>query len=297
MRYALAVLLCLVAGLLDAAAWDAGTKASLPYLHGCFVGRFFLLAVAWLLLVALLQRWSRDGFLSLVWAQVLASLLLFFVVVLGCMGSYPLWFLVPVPFLVLLLRLAWVRRRLLPGMARRVALDVVVFGVTMLVGWYLSASLSVPFLYGLASRIETHGGGAKLVAWAEERIASGPRPGGPDPGVFAAAAVGAGVNAVGPNPVAAAFALMVGTQPMPNGEELDPDAVPDFVGEMFGRREGGRFGVRVTGGPDGMVVITNGSPYEYFEANVSPALAGRPSGVEGVVLEPGIRLRVMTPPK
>jgi hypothetical protein len=296
MRYALAGVLCLGAGLLDAAAWDAGTRAELRYLHGCFVGRFFLLTVAWLLLVALLQRWSRDGVLPPVGTQLLAAGFCFFVLVLGCMGAYPLWFLVPVPFLILLLRLAWVWRRLPPGMAKRVALDVVVFGVALLAGWYLSAWLSVPFLYGLASRIETHGGGAKLLAWAEERIAAGPRPGGPDPGTFAAAVVGAGVNAGGPDPVAAA-ALVVGTQPMPHGEELDPEAVPDFVGELFGRQTGLRFIVRVTGGPDGMVVITNGSPYEFFEGDVSPALAGRASGVEGVVLEPGIRLRVLTPPK
>src|SRR5262249_39808550 len=148
--------------------------------------------------------------------------------ILGCMGAYPLWFLGPVPFLFLLLRLAWVRRRLIPGVGKRLAVEIVTSCAALLVCWCLTVGLSVPFLYGLASRIESHGGGAKLLAWAEGQIAAGPRPGGPDPGVFGAGVAGVGVNAQGPDPLAAVAVVAAGLQRLPDGEELGPDAIPEF---------------------------------------------------------------------
>src|SRR5262249_55604070 len=98
--------------------------------------------------------------------------------------------------------------------------------------WYLCAATTREALHGLGARVEATAGADRLRAWAGEVIATHPP--------------GQGRGA------------------------LEPDEIPDFVGDLLGDNQGVR-GVEVRHGDDPSVdLFTGGSAY-HFRIRVHPA--------------------------
>jgi hypothetical protein len=246
---------CLGAAGVTVAAWRTGYAADAFGLLGCHVLSFILLLAAGLSLGCVFRAAAkREKPAAGPTVLDVAALVLVFS---GCFGCYPLWPAVLVLLTSpLLVELLFFRKKGRPA-EEWWALGRVALAVPLFtLTWYLCASTTRQALHGLGDRIEAKAGADRLKTWAADVVARHPD--------------------------------------TERWSGLEPDEIPDFVGDLLGPNQGVRGGEVRHGDDPSVDLFTGGSGY-HFRIRVDPSgVSHAPpwwlGGWAGLEWRPGIHL-------
>lgn len=294
---ALGAALCGAAYGLRRLAWQCGHDLDVArHYSGCVGGRMLLLLLAMVMLFWFLG--TRENVYGPRTAKWLAVGTIMFSC-LACTGGYVAWFLgfgIIVP--VVVKALLWPGRGRQRAASWPLALEAVVFPSLFVFLWYQCASLGVPFLQGLAARLDERCDPERLLAWAKQVTALSAATDAdqrwPKTPLEARIAATVAASTTGPNTLAALAGLSVA----PDAGPLPSYLVPAFVTEAFRSEKAKYFHVWVTGKPHPMVAISTGMHSYYFaQIEIDPGKRGVDRVNRQVEWRPGIYLGLLAPPK